>query len=232
MTIALSRIEVEQLRQRLYSLFGRYVDENIRDIILERGGVVSERKRLCVLFSDIKNFTPLCERNDPENITGMLNAFFDEWNSLVKKHDGTVDKYIGDAIMVFFGLQGDANPCDSAALCAMEMDRKWESVKAVLMKQGLPVPEDFGIGVHYGEVIVGDIGSSDRKNFTIIGDTVNIASRLEAETRNHKGRLLISSSVYKELGESNRNVFHEIGDIELKGKEKRIRAFLYDEART
>lgn len=229
-TIVLSRIEVEQLKSKIYSLFGKYVDTSIRDIIIEHGEIVSEKKELCIVFSDIKNFTQLCEKNEPESITKMLNTFFDEWNVLVKKHNGTVDKYIGDAIMIIFGLQNNANACDSAILCAIEMDNKWDEIKRDLIKNGLPAPDGFGIGLHYGEAIIGDIGSSDRKNFTVIGDAVNIASRLESETRKHSCRLLISSSVFNKLIETNKKKFNEIGSIELKGKEKKISAFVYKSA--
>lgn len=224
-TIALSRFEVEQLKSRIYSLFGTYVDTNIRDMIIEHGQIVSERRELCIVFSDINNFTPLCERNEPEQITKMLNTFFDEWNALVKKYNGTVDKYIGDAIMVIFGLQYKESACDSAVLCAMEMDKKWGRVKDGLIERGLPAPDDFGIGVHFGEGIIGDIGSSDRRNFTVIGDVVNVAARLESETRQYPGRLLISHAVYSRLSAIYKDKFAEIGDIELKGKEKKTRAF-------
>lgn len=226
-TLALARVEVERLKAKIYSLFGKYVDGNIRDIIIEHGEMVSEKRDLCIVFSDIKNFTPLCEKNAPEKITAMLNTFFDEWNVLVKKYNGTVDKYIGDAIMIIFGLQDGDNACESAMLCAIEMDQKWDSIRQNLLAGGLPIPEDFGIGSHYGEVIIGDIGSNDRKNFTVIGDAVNVAAQLEAETRSHEGRLLISSSVYNKLGATSRKCFHEIGSIDLKGKEKKTVAYLY-----
>lgn len=226
-TIALARVEVEQLKAKIFLLFGKYVDVSIRDLIIENGEIVSEKKELCIVFSDIKHFTTLCEQNEPENITTMLNTFFDEWNIVVKKYNGTVDKYIGDAIMIIFGLQDNKDTCDSAILCAMEMDKKWNVIKEKLIKKGLPVPEDFGIGSHYGEAIIGDIGSSDRKNFTVIGDAVNVASRLESETRKHSSRLLISSSVYTRLSQTNKTHFVEIGNINLKGKEKKINTFAY-----
>lgn len=227
LTIALSRNEVERLKSRIYALFGKYIDTGIRDIIIEKGGVVAEKKELCILFSDIKNFTRLCEDHSPEHITEMLNDFFDQWNGLVKQHNGTVDKYIGDAIMVIFGLQDPAGSCAAAVRCAMAMDARWEAFAAELQSKGLPVPENFGIGLHWGEVIIGDLGSSDRKNFTVVGDTVNIASRLEAETRNQNSRLLLSDAVYRQLDADHRARLVEIGDIVLKGKEQRVRTFGY-----
>lgn len=227
LTIALSRSEIERLQSRIFKLFGQYVDTGIRDLIIEKGEIKAEKKNLCVVFSDIKNFTRLCEENSPERITDMLNAFFDEWNSLVVKHNGTVDKYIGDAIMMIFGLQDAAGACDCAVECAIEMDARWKSIKDSLLARSLPVPENFGIGSHYGEVIVGDIGSSDRKNFTVIGDTVNVASRLESETRKTGSRILISSSVLGNLNEANKARFNKIGSIELKGKETKVITYAY-----
>jgi class 3 adenylate cyclase len=107
------------------------------------------------------------------------------------------------------------------------MEHRWPSIKSHLKTKGLPAPEDFGIGSHYGEVIIGDIGSNDRKNITVIGDVVNIASRLEAETRHYDGRLLISSTVYNRLNSRYRIYFNEIGNIDLKGKEEQITTFIY-----
>jgi len=222
LTVALGRNEITLLKEKIYSLFGKYIDGNIRDLIISEGKVRSKRQDLCILFSDIKSFTSLCENHDPEEITGMLNLYFEQWNRLVAKHKGTVDKYIGDAIMVIFGLSGEEDACDEAVSCGRDMENSWFTLTEELFKRGLPVPEGFGIGCHYGELILGDIGSSERKNFTVIGDTVNIASRLEAASRRVESSLLVSSSVYGRLSEENRNGFVRIGRIKLKGKTEGI----------
>lgn len=232
MTVALGRNEIALLKERIYALFGKYVDGKIRDLIIEEGTIESRRLDLCILFSDIKNFTSLCETNDPRSITEMLNMYFEQWNVLVEKHHGIVDKYIGDAIMVIFGLSNNRNACNSAILCGIEMDQQWEKLTGELMKRKLPIPAGFGIGCHYGDVILGDIGSYDRKNFTVIGDTVNIASRLEAASRQTKSRLLISSAVYDRLTDENMPNFYEIGMIELKGKQEGINTWAYSKERS
>lgn len=227
MTIALGRNEIVLLKERIYSLFGKYVDGKIRDLIIEEGTIESRKLDLCILFSDIKNFTSLCEENDPGSITEMLNMYFEQWNVVVEKHHGIVDKYIGDAIMVIFGLSHTSNACNSAILCGIEMENQWEHLKGELLKRKLPVPAGFGIGCHYGDVILGDIGSNDRKNFTVIGDTVNIASRLEAASRQTTSRLLISSAVYDRLTDENMHNFHKVGMIKLKGKQEGINTWAY-----
>jgi len=217
-TVALGRYEVSSLKDKIYSLFGQYVDRRVRDTVIERGRMESRREKLCVLFSDIKGFTVLCENHDPGAITEMLNAYFEQWNEVVNKYDGTIDKYIGDAIMVIFGLRGAAGACTSAVSCAIEMVDLWPASRSQLARKGLPVPDGFGIGCHFGDLIVGDIGSNDRKSFTAIGDTVNIAARLESATRRAQSDLLVSSSVYSELDNSQRTRFKRIGRLSLKGK--------------
>ena len=227
MTIALGRHEIVLLKERIYALFGKYVDGKIRDLIIEEGTIESRRLDLCIVFSDIKNFTSLCEHNDPRLITDMLNMYFEQWNVVVEKYHGIVDKYIGDAIMVIFGLSQTRDDCDAAISCGIEMENQWAQLQSELMKRNLPIPADFGIGCHYGDVILGDIGSHDRKNVTVIGDTVNIASRLEAASRQTTSRLLISSAVYERLTAENRHHFHNIGIIELKGKQEGIHTWAY-----
>lgn len=227
MTIALGRHEIVLLKERIYALFGQYVDGKIRDLIIEEGSIESRRLDLCIVFSDIKNFTNLCEHHDPRLITDMLNMYFEQWNVIVEKHHGIVDKYIGDAIMVIFGLSHHGTACDAAILCGIEMENQWNQLQSELLKKNLPIPAGFGIGCHYGDVIVGDIGSHDRKNFTVIGDTVNIASRLEAASRQTTSRLLISSAVYERLTAQNKHHFHSIGMIELKGKQEGIHTWAH-----
>lgn len=227
LTIALGRNEIVLLKERIHALFGTYVDGKIRDLIIEEGTIESRRLDLCILFSDIKNFTNLCEHNDPGSITEMLNMYFEQWNGVVEKHHGIVEKYIGDAIMVIFGLSHPRHACNSAILCGIDMENQWDHLTGELRKRKLPIPADFGIGCHYGDVILGDIGSHERKNFTVIGDTVNIAARLEAASRQTPSRLLISSAVYERLTAENRQNFHTIGMIDLKGKQEGIHTWAY-----
>lgn len=224
-TIALGRYEVATLRDRITSLFGKYVDKNIRDTIIYKGEYIARKDKLCILFSDIKGFANLCECNDAESISNMLNIYFDYWNNIVKDYNGTIDKYIGDAIMVIFGLENFENACNSAIECSLEIiNRKNELIKE-LKNKSLPIPTGFGIGCHFGELIIGDLGSSDRKNFTVIGDTVNIASRLESITRKVDNNIILSNAVFENIKEEFKNKFQDLGMFELKGKSSLIKVW-------
>jgi class 3 adenylate cyclase len=229
-TVALGRHEVARLKERIYALFGAYVDGRVRDEIIRDGRAVSRRSELCVLFSDIVSFTSLCERNDPDSITRMLNVYFERWERIVSRHGGTIDKYIGDALMVIFGLDDPEGACDAAVRASLEMNEGWDALKAELADKGLPVPAGFGIGCHYGELIVGDIGGSARRNFTVIGDTVNVAARLESATRKAGTNLLLSSDLRSRLSEDLGERFSRLGMLGLKGKERRIEVWGLDRA--
>lgn len=229
-TVALGRAEIAALKDRIFALFGKYVDRQVRDIIMREGESEARRLDLFVLFSDIQDFTGLCEKHDPTSITKMLNVYFERWNRIVEKHGGIIDKYIGDAIMVVFGLSDSAGACGSGVAAAMAMRREWAGLRADLIAQGLPVPAGFGIGCHYGDLIFGNIGSDKRRNFTVIGDTVNVAARLEAASRTENSDLLISSAVYDRLTDIGRGAFSRIGEIELKGKRASVETWGYRES--
>lgn len=221
-TIALGRNEVSRLKDRIVSLFGRYVDSSIRDAIIEKGAFTAVNRNLCILFSDIISFTTLCEKNSPSDIADMLNIYFEFWNGLVKKHRGIVDKYIGDAIMVIFGFEDEEEACNSAVACSLEALERWPELEKELKNRNLPVPEGFGAGCHFGELIIGDIGSDDRRNFTVIGDTVNTASRIESASRKTESKVIISSTAYDRLSESLKPSFQSIGRVSLKGKSNSV----------
>lgn len=225
LTVALGRYDISKLKDRIYALFGTYVDRNVRDHIIKNGAMVSRRVKLCVLFSDIQDFTQLCENNDPDAITDMLNLYFEAWNSVVNTHHGIIDKYIGDAIMVIFGFEDQRNACNLAVACSLAMREQLTGLVDTLRKKGLPIPAGYGIGCHVGDTIVGDIGSRHRKNVTVIGDTVNIAARLESATRHTQSRILISSDVYQELEQQIQNHFTRVGMLDLKGKTEAIEAW-------
>lgn len=220
-SIAVGRIKILELNEEIKNIFGRYVDSNIRDKIMVEGHGRSEKKDLCILFSDIRNFTPIAENNSPEEVTRMLNVYFTKWYELAKKYSGTIDKYIGDAIMIAFDK---GNSSDNAVKCAIEMLGELENLKKKLSEKGLPVFEDIGIGIDYGTVIAGDIGSINRVNYTYIGDTVNIASRLESLCKTLHKNLIVSHAVYERV--TVKEGFKENKqEIFLKGKNKGIKVF-------
>lgn len=223
-TIAVGRVKILALTERINELFGQYVDPSFRDEIVKGGGGKPQKRDLCILFSDIRNFTTLSEREDPERVSGMLNAYFTEWEETVTRYGGTVDKYIGDAVMAIFGAQG-GEACDAAASCSIEMLRRFPVLRERLIEAGLPAPRAIGVGADYGTVIMGDLGSRRRKNYTVIGDHVNIASRLESLCKDYDRPFIISESVYALIGETNACKFELLGESMVKGKSEPITVY-------
>jgi len=221
LSISLSRVKILLLKERIHELFGSYVDKGISDKIIRHHGGVSERRLVCVLFSDIRGFTALSERSSAADITSMLNLYFSEWESVIGRHNGIIDKYIGDAIMVVFGIDDHEHTCEDAVLCAQEMLGRLDDVKGRLSAEGLPLLNDIGVGLHFGSAIVGDVGSATRRNYTVIGDTVNIASRLEGLCKQYNASLILSNAVYEQLPNELRKGFVFLDNAALKGKAER-----------
>jgi class 3 adenylate cyclase len=160
----------------------------------------AERTRACVLFSDIRGFTKRGEGMQPERLVTMLNRYFTVMSEVVHKHHGTVDKFIGDGLMAFFGAP-EALECPerNALEAAQEMIERLGEVNAELVARG-EEPLKIGIGLHSGEVVVGDIGSKERHNYTAIGDVVNVASRLEGLSKTAGHPIICSKAVVQALG--------------------------------
>lgn len=219
-SIALGRIKILLLNERINFLFGKYIGNNVRDKIVTDGHGKSEKIELCILFSDIRNFTGISEKYEPEEITSMLNLYFTEWSKISKENNGIIDKYIGDAVMIVFGKIDSQNPNQDAVKSALKMLDSIENVRVRLARRKLPILEDIGIGIHYGTVIAGDIGGAGRVNYTYIGDSVNIASRLESSCKDLHKNLVISKSVYDSIDNELKNKFQKNEkEITLKGLE-------------
>jgi class 3 adenylate cyclase len=222
-TLAVGRVKILTLKERINDLFGQYVDPSFRDEILKGGG--RPRKRdLCILFADIRNFTPLSEAEDPARISGMLNAYFTEWEETVSRYGGTVDKYIGDAVMAIFGAKGN-DGCDAAASCAIEMLHRFPRLRERLAAAGLPTPSAIGVGMDYGTVTMGDLGSRRRKNYTVIGDHVNTASRLESLCKDYGRPIIVSAATYERFGEANALRFEPLEKAAVKGKREPLEVY-------
>ena len=160
----------------------------------------ADRKRACVLFSDIRGFTKRGEGMQPERLVTMLNRYFTAMSEVVHKHHGTVDKFIGDGLMAFFGAPEPLErPERNAFDAAQEMIARLAEVNAQLAREG-EEPLKIGIGLHSGEIVVGHIGSRERHNYTAIGDVVNVASRLEGLTKNAGAVIICSRTVAEALG--------------------------------
>lgn len=229
LTIAVGRVKVLSLTARINELFGQYVDRSFRDEIISNDGGVSAERELCILFADIRNFTSLSEREEPSRVSQMLNRYFTEWDDLVSRYGGSVDKYIGDAVMAVFGVHGSPLACDDAVSCSIDMLHRLPALKAALAEAGLSVPDDIGIGIDYGKVIMGDLGSRSRKNYTVIGDHVNVASRLESLCKTYGSRCIVSDAVMGRLQKPNRDRFAFLGEASPKGKELPVRIYGFGE---
>ena len=224
-SISIGRWKIILLKDKINELFGTYVDRGVRDKIMTYNRTPSERKRMCVLFSDIRNFTAKSESSDPEKVTEMLNRYFTAWDETIARHKGIIDKFIGDAIMVIFDAGEDSAACDNAVRSALEMIQRLPGLDSEMRADGLPPVESIGVGIHLGEVVVGDIGSERRKNFTVIGDNVNIASRLEAYSKSTQSKIIVSEDVYAALSGELKLKFRALGAAKLRGKSEATRVY-------
>ena len=178
-------------------------------------GVSAQQADICVLFSDIRDFTALSERMPPGIVTTVLQRYFDRMVHAVHKYDGTVDKFIGDGMMVLFGApRASSDPCGEAVHCALAMMTELDLLNSEFEHEGLPTLT-IGIGVNYGTVTVGNIGSSERHNYSAIGDAVNVAARVEGLTKDLGRKIVITESVASRVEER----FHldPLGEHKLKG---------------
>jgi class 3 adenylate cyclase/HAMP domain-containing protein len=185
--------------QRIRNIFQKYVPKDVIDQFFANpeSMLVGDKRQLAVMFTDIRGFTTIAEKLPPEEIVESLNAYFGPMVDVVQAHGGIVDKYIGDAIMAFFGapVKHD-NDALQAVDCGFGMLEALEAFNARQSKRGRAI-FSVGIGINYGEVTVGNIGSDKKMDYTVIGDMVNLASRLEGLTKLYRVPFLVSESVYR-----------------------------------
>lgn len=216
-------------REFVTNILGEYVSEEVRDKILEEGGldIEGEEREVTILFADLRDFTSISEDRKPQEIVSMLNEYFDSMVEVIQRNGGVIDKFIGDSIMAYFGapLSLD-NPQKKAFQAANEMSSKLQSLNRVLKSKNLPLLKQ-GIGLHHGIVVIGNIGSKTRKNYTIIGDAVNLASRLESLTKEIDQDLIWSESVHSMLDDSNREDCKLLRGIKVKGKKQTISIYSF-----
>ncbi|MCL6635739.1 MAG: adenylate/guanylate cyclase domain-containing protein [Peptococcaceae bacterium] len=189
----LVRTELERRRTR--ALFARYVSPAVVEELLQHREDIAlggARMELTVLFSDIRGFTSFSENRPPEYIVQRLNEYFTEMTAVIFKHGGTLDKYLGDGMMAFFGAPVRCEDhADRALAAAVEMVERLEKLNKGWREKGEPAM-DIGIGINSGPVVVGNVGSPDRMDYTIIGEDVNLASRLEGLNKEYNTRIIVS----------------------------------------
>jgi adenylate cyclase len=213
----------EKKKKELKSTFSKYVSPAIVDEILsspeklELGGV---KQDVTIFFSDVRGFTTISEKLDPQSLSQLLNRYLTPMTEIIFKNKGTLDKYMGDAIMAFFGAPITfSNHPEMACQAALESIEKLRELQNEFVKQDLPVI-DIGIGLNTAEVSVGNMGSDIVRNYTVMGDGVNLASRLEGINKEYGTRIIISHFTYDKI----KNLFtcREVDRVRVKGKTEPI----------
>ncbi len=212
-------------RERSVQIFSRFLDPRVVQDLVAKGesalALKSQSRQLTVLFSDIRGFTTLSEQHTAEEIVDLLNDYFSRQVQVIFRHNGTMDKFIGDAIMAFWGAPvDDADQAINAVSAALEMCDTLEDFRRHLGPSGEHF--DVGIGIHTGPAVVGFIGSANRLDYTAIGDTVNLASRIEGQTKG-VARVLISADTRALCGEAFDFVDH--GSYKVKGRAQEVRLY-------
>lgn len=220
--------------KRIRKAFSRFVPEQIIDELVENSNAsdkiaVGEKRNVAVLFSDIRSFTNISECNKPETIVAFLNRYFSIMCEIIKKYGGTVDKFIGDAIMALFGAPVSYEDNSRRAVAAaVEMRQALETVPLEDLVLPAGMKFNIGIGINYGDLIVGSIGSKDKTDYSVIGDNVNLASRLEGLTKTYGSMIVISQSTKDDIKEQDDFAFRYLDDVKVKGKAKAVPIFAVD----
>ncbi|MFC1741772.1 adenylate/guanylate cyclase domain-containing protein [Nanoarchaeota archaeon] len=210
------RLEEQRDKVRIKTFFERYVNPKVINELLKKEKLVLKGKRqiVTVFFMDVRGFTKMSERLPAEEVVGILNKYFDISTSILFKHDGTVDKFVGDAVMALFNAPTSVKDHELKAVQAAH------EIQSAVCEWGRIA---VGIGVHTGEAVVGNIGSKHKIDYTAIGDVVNTASRLEGQTG--AGDIVVSKQVFDKVKRSFPRARKE--KVHLKGKKKALEIYRY-----
>jgi class 3 adenylate cyclase len=224
LALAEARAELERLGRKYSSYLSPELAKGI-----ERGeiasGVGSTRKKLTVFFSDIQGFTQQTAKLEPEDLSFLLNSYLEAMNEIIARHNGTLDKYIGDAILVFFGDPQSAGLAEDACACvemALEMQERILSLREDWRRQGIADPLQVRMGITTGFCTVGNFGSSHKLDYTIIGSPVNLAARLQAYAQ--PGTVLVSEETWQLVGEGFECVAQP--PVQVKGINEAVRTWM------
>jgi adenylate cyclase len=220
-------IEGREKRQ-VKHLFSRFVSRDVYEQLLtdpRRAALGGDRREMTVLFCDIRGFTTLAERTDPETTVATLNAFFTRMVPIVLAHGGTIDKFVGDMIMALFGAPlDDPRHAEHAVDAALAMSGELDRFNAEQLAAGGP-QLDIGIGINSGDMIAGLIGSDRILSYTVIGDAVNLGSRIESLNKQYGTRLIISDATRQRLPGGEKYHVRPLGDITVKGRSQPVSIF-------
>ncbi len=199
--------------------FAKFMPKHIVDQILHKSSLQEEMKNVAVMFADVSGFTAMSENMDPEEVTNIMNKCFQLLVDLVNKYEGTVNKFIGDCVMTIFGAPiAHENDSERAVRCALDMIK---SIEAFNKTTNINVPIGISIGINAGKVFAGIVGSAMRKEYTVMGDTVNLAQRLESIAT--KGRIIVGQNVYK----ATKDLFEyiDLEPVAVKGKKEKVQSY-------
>jgi len=213
-------------KEMIRNTFGRYMSKEVVDgflngkVSMELGG---ELKEMTVLMSDIRDFTELSEKLSPHDVVQLLNRYFTEMVTAISAHGGTVDKFIGDAILAVFGWpMYRQDHAKLAIAAALEMKTRLAVLNITLVKEGHK-PIAIGIAIHTGKAVAGNIGSLEKMQYTVIGDTVNLASRMESANKDYGTDLIVSQPVY--LATRDYFDFQDIGEKPVRGRTESVHIY-------
>jgi adenylate cyclase len=212
-------------KQRLRNTFSQYIPSQLVKELIRQPEAISlegESRTLTIIFCDLQNFTGVAEQLNPKQLTRLLNEYFTVMTEILFKHGATIDKYIGDSIMAFWGAPiAQEDPEIQSVLAAIEMDTAIRRLSEKFVKQGWPGPT-MGIGINTGTVNVGNMGSKYRITYTAVGDAVNLAARLEKLTRKYQVPIIISEFTRNGL----RGILcREINTVQVRGKLNKTRIY-------
>ena len=209
-------------RNRVTSMFGLYVSPSVVDRLMAQStDMDGEMRTVCVLFLDIRNFTQFAEQRSPQQVVQFLNTLFGPMIEIVSRHGGIINKFLGDGFMAIFGAPlADEKACKHAIAASRQI---LDQLQARVSGGELP-PTRLGIGIHYGPALTGSIGSERRKEYTIIGDTVNTAARIEQLTKQYDAQILVSQSVLAGLPAIPTSA-ERIGEVAVRGRQASLELY-------
>jgi adenylate cyclase len=223
------RFFMEERRARdIRKMFSSYVSKRIVDELIRdpsKAKLGGDRKEITVLFSDIRGFTSFSEKHQPEEVVSQLNEYLGAMTDIVFEYEGTLDKFVGDAIMALWGAPvGQPDHAERACRCAISMIEKLKELQSKWAAEGKYVI-DIGIGINTGDMVVGNMGAPGKKmDYTVIGDNVNLGARLESLTRQYNNHIIISEYTYAKVEDLVE--VKELGSVTVKGKQ--LPVVIYD----
>jgi adenylate cyclase len=223
--LAIGHFVQGKARRAVFDLFGQYVSPELVSRMARRPQdypIESQNRRLTILFADVRGFTRIAEAMEPHALREYLNRFLTRMTEVVHRHEGTVDKYMGDAIMAFWGAPiDDPRQEDHAVAAAVEMQEAVTKLNEDFEQRGWPLLT-IGIGINSGTARVGDMGSQLRRTYTAIGDAVNLAARLEAATKKFNLPVIIGEATARGVTEVS---LEPLGETDVPGRSERVRVF-------